>query len=435
MTTVTELTGSMQTLLVEAAEQAGRSSGFVRRRSKLGGGEFAQALVFGWLANPDSTLEQLSQTAAAVGVRVSPQGLDARFGPASAECMRLVLAAAVQRAVAAEPIHLGLLSRFDAVVLVDGSVVGLPGELAEAFPGCGTASGTSASLKIGVSFDLLTGRLGVLDLLPGKEHDRSLPLQRADVQPGALRLADLGFFDLKVLQALDNQKAYWLTQMQVQTAIYDPEGKRLDLPTLLKHKCKRRLETRVLVGADSRISCRLLAMRVPKHVAKVRRERLHSEARRRKQTASQARLALCAWTVLISNVEQELLSLEEAMVLARLRWQIELLFKLWKSHGKLDEWRSHKPWRILTEVYAKLVAMLIQHWILVVGCWQYPDRSLTKAAQAVRGWVLYLASTLRSTRALTAALIDIHRCLQTGCRINKRSARPHAYQLLLALEP
>lgn len=111
------------------------------------------------------------------------------------------------------------------------------------------------------------------------------------------------------------------------------------------------------------------------------------------------------------------------------------MFKLWKSHGKLDEWRSHKPWRILTEVYAKLVAMLIQHWILVVGCWQYPDRSLTKAAQAVRGWVLYLASTLRSTRALTAALIDIHRCLQTGCRINKRSARPHAYQLLLALEP
>ncbi len=106
---------------------------------------------------------------------------------------------------------------------------------------------------------------------------------------------------------------------------------------------------------------------------------------------------------------------------------IELLFKLWKIDGKLDEWWSYKPWRILIEVYAKLVAMLLPHWVLVVCCWQYPNRSLTKAAQTVRGWGLYLARALHSTRALTAALIDIHRCLQTGCRIKKRRARPHAH--------
>ena len=42
------------------------------------------------------------------------------------------------------------------------------------------------------------------------------------------------------------------------------------------------------------------------------------------------------------------------MVLLRVRWQIELLFKLFKSHTQVDTWQSQKPWRILCEVYAKI---------------------------------------------------------------------------------
>ena len=48
--------------------------------------------------------------------------------------------------------------------------------------------------------------------------------------------------------------------------------------------------------------------------------------------------ATATWTIVVTNVPRELLNVEEAMLLARLRWQIELLFKLWKSHGGIDEW-------------------------------------------------------------------------------------------------
>jgi hypothetical protein len=85
-------------------------------------------------------------------------------------------------------------------------------------------------------------------------------------------------------------------------------------------------------------------------------------------------------SILITNVPAARLTVQEALIVARTRWQIELLFKLWKSHGQIDESRSDKPWRMLCEVYAKLLAMLVQHWILVVCCWCYPNRSLTKAA-------------------------------------------------------
>src|SRR5205085_7561381 len=90
------------------------------------------------------------------------------------------------------------------------------------------------------------------------------------------------------------------------------------------------------------------------------------------------------WTLVVTNVPRARLSLPEALVLLRLRWQIERLFRLWKEDGQIDDWRSKKPWRILCELYGKLSAMLIQQWLIHEGCWQDPWHRLVKAAAVVR---------------------------------------------------
>ena len=128
------------------------------------------------------------------------------------------------------------------------------------------------------------------------------------------------------------------------------------------------------------------------------------------------------------------LSEEEALVLGRVRWQIELLFKLWKNPGQLDTWRSRKPWRILCEVYAKLLALLIQHWIFLSSCWEYADRSLVKAAQTVSKQAWHLASVFDCAPRVREVLGMIQQCLAVGCRINKRREHPHTYQLLLQFD-
>ena len=150
---------------------------------------------------------------------------------------------------------------------------------------------------------------------------------------------------------------------------------------------------------------------------------------------SKQQLSLCEWTLLITNIPTPLAAVEEVLVLARARWQIELLFKLWKQQGQIDEWRSKNPWRILCEVYAKLVAMVIQHWVLLVSCWSYPDRSMVKGAQTVRSYAIMLATALAGLIPLQVVVAYIARCLASGCRMNRRKRQPNTYQLLLALNP
>jgi hypothetical protein len=433
MTTVPQLAQTLQTVFTTTADAAARATGFVQRRSKLSGAAFVQALVFGWLADSHASLAALAQAAAVAGVVISPQGLDQRCTEAAAAFLEVVLGAAVQAVIVAEPVAIPLLQRFSAVVLLDCTTIVLPDALGLWWPGCGgsSATHTQAALKVGVRFDLCNGALRGPLLFDGRTHESTTPVQTAPLPARALRVADLGFFDLAVLAQTAAQDGSWLSRLHFGTAIYDAAGRRWEVLDLLAAQGTAPVDLPIALGAQQRLPARLLAVRVPPEVAAQRRRRLRVTARDRGRSPSAARLAWCDWTLLVTNAPPERLSLREALVLARARWQVELLFKLWKSHGHIDESRSGKPWRVLCEVYAKLLAMVVQHWLLLTGCWAYPDRSLVKAAQTVRHHALHLASALACPAALEATITVIHRCLAAGCRLNPRKKQPNTYQLLL----
>lgn len=191
------------------------------------------------------------------------------------------------------------------------------------------------------------------------------------------------------------------------------------------------MDVAVTLGVKERLPARLLAVRVPAAVAAGRRRKLRAAAQREGKTPSTTRLGLADWTLLVTNVPPAHLSVAEALVLARARWQIELLFKLWKDGGRLDASRSARPQRVLCEVYAKLIALVVQHWLCLTGRWAAPEHSLVQAAQTVRAHALQLASTIRRPRRLRAALTLLRDCLTAGCRLNRRKTHPNAYQLLL----
>jgi hypothetical protein len=424
--TIEEVSSKMQTLLIKDAERLGRSSGFIKRKRKLSGGSFAQSLVFGWQANPESSLEELCQSAAVCGVNITPQGLQERLNsPEATTFMREMLEQSLTYLVEGESQAACDLGQFNGIYLQDSTTLQLPLSLASVWRASGNQTGKKAGMKVQTLFNYQNGRLQ-LRLAEAVAHD--CPLQTMDLPTGSLRLADVGYFKVKVFETLNQRDVWWLTRLPARVGIWE-EGRVVHIATWLTTHCPGdSLDVPVEITAQ-RFGCRLLAQRVPPEVAAQRREQVRRDAQNRSSQLRSETLALCEWTVIVTNLPVEMLSLEQAIVLLRLRWQIELLFKLWKSIFSLDSWRSLQPQQILTEIFAKLLMLIVQHWLLMLGCWGEPDRSLFKAAVSLRKHAFHLALVLHDFTALFAALCAILPTL-SRCSVQKRKTRPSASQLL-----
>lgn len=432
MTSVTAVARSLNQVLRAAPAEHARVSGFCRRRSKLSAAVFVQTLVLGWLANPGASLTELSMVAAERGVAITPQGLDQRFGPRAAALLEGVLAETVRQSVTANPLMTTALAGFSAVLVLDSTTIRLPDELAELWAGCGgrVAHQGLAAVKATLQLDLRGGGLAGPELSPARRQDRSSALLRAPLPTGALRIADLGFSSLGVFREIAEQHAFFLSRLHPQLRL-SPAGATtpLALEAWLAAQAGDEVEALVELGRQARLPVRLLALRVPAEVAETRAVGIRERARISGAPPNPTALARVDWQLAVTNAPPERLSLRNAVAVMRARWQIELLFKRWKSQGKLDEWRTRHPDRVRCEVCAKLIALLITHWLLVVGVWAQPDRSLTRATGVIQTHALMIARALDRPRALRDELVRLVRVLACTPRITKRR-RPNSAQVL-----
>lgn len=115
MTTLTQVAQAMQYVLTEVANRAGVESGFIQRQRKLTGAGFVQMLVFGWMANPEASLEELSQAAAAQNLFLTPQAIEQRFTPVAARFLQTVLEASFEPIIQAAGMTIPFLQRFNGI--------------------------------------------------------------------------------------------------------------------------------------------------------------------------------------------------------------------------------------------------------------------------------------------------------------------------------
>lgn len=81
MDIIPQIRAAMHTLLTTTTEAIAAAQQYVKRpdRAKFAPSTLVQTLVYGWLAHPAATVEQLAQMACRIGVDGSPQAIDQRF--------------------------------------------------------------------------------------------------------------------------------------------------------------------------------------------------------------------------------------------------------------------------------------------------------------------------------------------------------------------
>ena len=211
MNKIPQIAEAIQTVLTTRADKIAQKTGFTQRQSKLTGSAFVQTLVLSWLSDPAASLDNLTSMAAQCGVSISAQGLDQRFTAHSAACLHQVLDAAVSQVIGGEAVTIPLLKRFSAVYVQDSTTIGLPPDFAPLWPG----GGREAAVKLQVRIDYLHGTLFGPFLQAAKRHDRASVVQKMPITPGAIRLADLGYFSLDCLNQINNDGGFYLSRIIV----------------------------------------------------------------------------------------------------------------------------------------------------------------------------------------------------------------------------
>jgi Transposase DDE domain len=435
MSSIPQVCKSLRTVFEEDAPRLARKHGL--RQRLFTSSSLAYTLVLGWLLDPKAGSSALARFAGSLGVKVQRQHIEAHFTERTAAWLQEVVQHAIGQVISApQAVAIPLLSRFAAVWMEDSSTVSLPAALREVWRGCGgnsqesPAPMTEAGLKLMVRWNLKEGTLQGPFLHSARTHDRHSALAEQPMPAGSLWIGDLGYFALYWLAHLRDAGIFFLIRWKEPITVW-MQGVRVDLLDLLPHDGDCPLDCQVSLGADQGVPVRLLAWRVPDEVLTQRHARIGETARLHQKPVQERALALARWTIVVTSVPENLLSVPEASALLRARWQIELLFKLWKQQCLLDEWRTSNPQRILCEVYAKLLGVLVQHWLSLLSCWDDPHRSLTSVASVIRQQVPLLVHGLCGRLSLRKALRLIVETVRGQCSIPARQDRPSTSRLLL----
>lgn len=420
MLIIPQIARSVKSLFTSLADRAAATSKVILRKRKLTPQGLASTFVLGFLKNPLATDEHLAQMAAANGEPVTTQAISQRYHPRLVQFLRTLFELAVAERVASANLFGPLLARFTDIQILDSTTITLPEELASEFPGCGGSHGGEAAMKLQVRLSLKTGAIDTVAIEAGRDCDVKTPLQQDVPLAGSLRITDLGYFDGKTFDLIEEAKAYWLSPWRTGVLLHDDQGQRLELIDWLK-KQGPVYDGWVRIGAKKR-RCRLIAWRLPPEVAARRRNKVIESAKKKGKPLSPARLAKCDWAILLTNLPLDQLSIDEAQVLYRSRWQIELLFKRWKSQGRIEELTGSTVVRCMVQLWSRLLAAILQQWIQC-GVWGRAEISLKKVWDLVSGWANTLAGIWHDEESLISQLKRILATIDCTARQNKRKFR------------
>jgi hypothetical protein len=352
----------------KAINELAWESKFIRRSSsKLCGFDFLLSMLIAGLHPSHSSLEQISDIMTRVNhnLRIKAQSLMERINSPSAVCfLRKVQEKLLKELISqwAAEIPIDLFTSFSKVLLQDSTVLELNEKLQDHFKGSGGRA-SKACAKIDVIYDLKTRQFEKIVLTDQGEADQKLAHRiKEAITENTLIIRDLGYLRRDNLEAIIVGKAFFISRLRADIHVYlhKEDQKPLDLVEYLGKQCtgKNMLDVHLYI-TEAKIPVRLVVYRAPQEVADKRRREAYKTAKKQGRVLREKTVKLMSYTIFITNVPCETLKTEVIGTIYRIRWQIEILFKCWKSGIKINYLKGINPERIRCLIYSRLILALV----------------------------------------------------------------------------
>lgn len=423
----------------DTIEQTARRRGFVKRTSKITGKLFVALVTFGLWSNAKTTLSQLAMKVTQLGTpqSVSAEAIHQRMNKRAVAFLQDLIQHALAKIQTLNyPCEDGVFKFFTHVYLADSTGFGLPECLKTLFPGSGghaSPGGAKIQLVWEYKHSLFAHFALTAGTLPDQKYvDHVVSL----AQKGSLFLFDLGYFKIKAFACISQVGAYFLSRLNHQTNLYAGVSSQLpaiDLVKLLKKTSCDLIDKDICIGEADRVASRLIAVRLPDDIVNERRRVARRKAKKKGYNPTEAHLFLLGWNLFITNVPRDVWTHQTVMKAYPMRWQLELIFKSWKSHCHLSAINAKKKETVLCYLYGRMLLVLLTYALYpqvrsLVWTKQHRELSLLKFVchfQALAdSWMkVIFESELALRRFLQVACAEAERLALKASRKRRTSAQ------------
>lgn len=369
---------------IDEINKIAKDTKFIQRKSDITAKDF---LVFNIFHGEDICSASLSQLAskydALFGVQVSKQAIDKRFNKYSVAFMQRIFNQIMYtQNIILKELKNTLMLHFNRVIINDSTGFSLPEEFKEEFPGTG-GSNSSSAIKIQLQYELLSGTFMRVDIFSGTTNDAEyLEVMKNDKDLKDLKLADLGYFKIEYLKEINKSGSSFISKIKSNTLLYrkNPNAERsktgdikksteyikIDILELIKPLAQgETIELKdIYIGSKKELKSRLIVTKLTEE-NKIKREITHKKSLRKSRGGpNQHRLDFNSINAYITNIDTQVLESTQVHDLYSLRWQIEIMFKVWKSIFKINQVKKVKMERFKCFLYGRLIALFLSSSIV-----------------------------------------------------------------------
>lgn len=343
-------------------EEIGRLSGFVKRNSKLDSKSFFGAFILGVSMFESPTLQEFIGILNIIKteIKITREGFQQRINNASVNFFKLMLEKALENKFTGK--ELDILKDFGKVHILDSTTIELHNKLSNIFKGFG-GKGSKSAIKIQFFYDFKTGSLEY-KIQAGATADNKYENSFIDkMEKNDLIIKDLGYFSLQTFIDIANKGVFYLSRWKSDANMYkmDELGK-LVVFDIEKHvsSVDEIQEIEIYIKKDKNYTkTRLVIEKVPEEIVNKRLRKINKNSKRHGAQVKERTKLFQKYNFYISNIPKDKLSKEYFRVFYTIRWQIELMFKNWKTNFNIEKISGMKLERAMCMIYSRLILIFL----------------------------------------------------------------------------